>query len=41
MSGGHFDYDQNRIKYIVERLESYLDKDNDYSRATVEKCTMV
>lgn len=37
MSGGHFDYDQNRIKYIVERLESYLDKDNDYSRATVEK----
>lgn len=37
MSGGHFDYDQNRIKYVVERLESYLAEDNDYSRATIEK----
>lgn len=37
MSGGYFYYDQNRIKYVVERLESYLAEDNDYSKATVEK----
>jgi hypothetical protein len=35
MSGGHFDYNQNRILYIIEDIERLFDGDVRYSPGTM------
>ena len=37
MSGGHFDYNQHRINYIIESIEEQIDNNYEYSAEVINE----